>query len=164
MSELNKEMVIAMVLNYEGFGRTHRGDVWAELLGIAQDRFAYYMCEKGLTIEELYEIKGVTYREPKRGRRMAETRERIEHILLRSGYVPYRLDLTSVPGQPAHRVFVEDQLLGRYFYKEDRLVLNNGEGYYLGALEDCETPLVHDRNGWSWHPEAKRAGFKARLK
>ena len=163
MTKLSDKAIIAMVKEYEGFGQVYSGKEWAEMLDMDLEQFAYYTNEKGLTVKDLYAIKGITYREPKRGRRMAETRKRIEYILLRSGYLPDSLDLTAVNGQPAHRIFVDNELIGRYFYKDDRLVLNNGEGYYLGALEGCEVLLVHGRDGWDWHPEAKQAGFKARL-
>lgn len=157
MAKVDTEKLAARVKQYEGFGRSHRGEQWAKMLDLSMDSFMYYVEEKGLRIEDLYDLKSIVYKEPKKGAKMEETRSRVEYILEISGYTDYELEVFATPGQPVHQIMIEGEPVGRYFYKEGRLVLTNKEGMTLTKLEAHEVKLVQGQNGWEWHPETRAA-------
>lgn len=47
-------------LKYPGFGEEHTGAEWARLLNLPRNSLWRYL-KKGLTIEEVAEIRGITY-------------------------------------------------------------------------------------------------------
>lgn len=149
-------------MEFEGFGKVHTGEEWAFMLDLPLDRFAYYTGEKGLTVADLYTIKGIPYSDLKnrRGYQIEKTRRRIESILAQSGYSTARVDILTAPGQAAHRIVVNGEQIGKYFYREDRLVLSNKEGFFLGKIADHEIKIMYGANGWEWHPKTKLIGFK----
>lgn len=141
----------------EAFGHNHTTEEWAKMLKLPDDDFRYYTADKGLTIEELYALRGFTYKEPKKGARMVEAWERLRPIFDRSGYDPDKLTVEYKLGAPVHVIKFDGSTVGRYFYKEARLVLAGGEGIFLDRLEP-EKVKVQNRGGvWVWHPVTRDA-------
>ena len=157
MGKTDMKKLAARYKEYEGFGRVHNGETWAKMLNLSMNLFLYYTEEKGLTIEELYELRGIVYKESRKGTRMEETRETMERLLKQSGYPDIGVEVFRIPGQLAHKVTWNGEVIGKYFYKEGRLVLTNGEGIHLLNLLEYETMLVRTKGGWVWHPETKQA-------
>ena len=50
---------------FEGFGEEHTGAEWAKLLGIPRNTLWRYLFRRGLTIEEVAELRGIEYRPQK---------------------------------------------------------------------------------------------------
>lgn len=46
---------------FKGFGEEHTESEWAKLLGIARNTMWRYLFQRGLTIEEVAELRGVEY-------------------------------------------------------------------------------------------------------
>ena len=55
------ERLIRRHQKFEGFGEKHTGAKWAKLLGIPRNTLWRYLFQRGLTIEEVAELRGIEY-------------------------------------------------------------------------------------------------------
>jgi cupin superfamily acireductone dioxygenase involved in methionine salvage len=149
---------------YEGFGRYHTADEWAQMLDMSVELFQYCTEDKDLTVEELYQIKGIEYKELKRGRYIEKARALFEFIFMQSGFLNIdELELQSKPGSPAYNVMYEGELVGKYYYKEARFVLA-GEGFMLNKLDPETVKIQRDGDVWQWHPDTRGSWLRQMFK
>lgn len=144
---------------YEGFGKKFPAAEWAKRLNLSVSAFYFYANVKGLTVEELFALRGISYYDTKaRGRHMQATHDLMVDILCRSGFFDTApLRVASMPSRAYHIIWYKDERLGEYFYHENRLVLSNGEGLLLDRL-DPETVRIIRRDAlWAPHPDLKKA-------
>jgi len=59
MGNLNKKNLEARHRKFEGFGQAHSVPKWAELAGIPRNSMWRYLTQYGLTVEEVYELRGI---------------------------------------------------------------------------------------------------------
>lgn len=146
----------------EGFGVAQTVKYWREDLGIGLELFNYLTRVEGLTIESIYETLKRTYQspeenKPKGGARMRESLGRLKPIFSGSGYDPELLTVEYRPGAPVHTVKFNGCTVGRYYYKECRLVMLTGEGVFLDRLEPEKIKVQNYHGGWVWHPDTRAA-------
>lgn len=142
----------------QAFGRVYTAEQWAKLLGMSFNLFRYLYKDHGKTVEELYKLQGVVFSEPKRGAKKQETLRRMAIILHQSGYENLTdLDVERIPGSQSHRVILGGSIIGRYFYNEGRLVLENGEGVRITDMEEGEPKIQRVGGVWRLHPDTKLA-------
>lgn len=151
------ETVAPQSRRFGAFGKQYTAQEWSRMLDMPLNLFLYYVEDKELTVEELYQLRGIKYREPKKGAKMYETRERIEFILRASGYTDLEsLGVKAVTGSPIHTITLDGAQVGRYYYKQGRLVLSNGEGVFLNKMGAHEVKVQRVGNLWEWHPETRK--------
>lgn len=148
---------------------------WAEQIQMTAVDVAYYLEVKGLTIEDLFRIKGRkpkikgAERKPRVSAEMVRTRERIGVLLENSGYIgPNELESIEVRRSGTHThhaITFRGKPLGIYNYKTGGLVLSGGEGFPLWALEWEEAKIQIEQDGrWCIHPDTKKILFASHIK
>ena len=154
----------------DGFGYTYTVSEWANLLDLSMDVFKYYTEEKGLTVEDLYEIRGFNFvpkkpkqRKPRQGARMEETKLRMYLLLLDSGYLldegQDQITVKPLDNNGNHFVAVGRRAFGTYNYREGTLKMKTGNGIPLRELdkEGLTATVIQTRDGgWDIHPDTQR--------
>lgn len=158
----------------EAFGVKCSSCEWAEFLKMDRSELLYYVCEKGLTIEDLYKIKGRKYngpkpRKPRVSAKMKETQERMGILLEVSGYID-RNDLDDIVikkigTHTLHGIEFRGQDFGVYDYRNGGLRLNSGQGLPLWKLdwEDAKVQL-NEEGLWDIHRDTKEILFSRIVK
>lgn len=160
---------------HPGFGMEKTSAEWAALSGLHKNTMRRYLFEYGMTVEEVYALRGIAppgagtpeptkktarSRKPRRGTKLEETRQEIYTILVASGYIGPDEGIETVwaeyAGSQAHRVYFKEGPLGTYKYITKELKLIGGEGVPLWAgLEDVR--IVRNEYGlWELHPDTRQ--------
>lgn len=161
MTELQSRKAEEKARTHKAFGEERTGQEWAKQIGISFGDFFYYVTAKNMTIEEIYDHLGIAHKKRERGRYMQHTRDTIETLLLSSGYIELEgLKIEPFPGRPVHRIFLDGDPVGQFHYKEDRLVLTSGEGFYMADFGDEDVLIVKRGSVWEWHEDTRRAARK----
>jgi hypothetical protein len=154
-------------MKIQGYGVQLLSSEWADLLGIECGELLYYVEKKGLTIEELYKLRGRTFkasktkRKPRVSEQMKNTQSRIGLLLEASGYIERNsledIEVRRVGTHSDHAVSFRGALLGVYNYKTGGLCLSSGEGLPLWDF-DWEDAKVWQRPDGMWevHADTKR--------
>lgn len=147
-------------MKIKGYGVELSTSEWAERLGLNASDVSYYVDQKGLTIEELFTLRGSKYkpprpRKPREGKKMLETKERIGILLEVSGFIDRNdtegIDVRWVSPGTWHSVHFNGQPLGAYNYKTGVLRLSGGQSIPLWELDWEEAKVVQDEEGL-FHP------------
>lgn len=146
---------------YKGFEEELTAAEWAKKLNMDADLFLYSVETCRLNVEELYRIRGAKYEAPKtkgpgKEKHMNDARRWAELILAPSGCMavddidnPETLELVVVPGSPSYVVRLHGETVGRFFYKERRMVIAD-EGVPLDKIDLDDLAAVKTPDGWRW--------------
>lgn len=138
---------------------------WADRLGLEPQELMHYI-HKGLTVEELFTLRGPKYkppkpRKPRESKQMVATKERMAILLEMSGIADRNdtegLEVERLGTGTNHAVHYKGELVGVYNYKTGRLRLSDGQGIPLGDMEWEDAKIVRNDDGkWSPHSDTHR--------
>lgn len=161
-------------MKIKGYGVELSTREWADRLGLNAFDVVYYVEHKGLTIEELFALRGAKYepprpRKPREGKKMLETKERMGLLLEMSGFIDRNdtegIDVRWLESGRRHSVHFNGQHLGDYNYKTGVLRLSDGQGIPLWELDWEEAKVVQDEDGiFHPHPDTHIAVVDIALK
>lgn len=147
----------------EGFGTERTAAEWAGLLDMRLSLFLYCTKTEGMTVERLYEFRGLKYKPPKKRKpreseAMLRTKERMRILLTMSGYSDDKtldsIEVRRVGNNGTHAISCMGELLGLYAYRSGRLKLSGGQGLPLFELEWEDARIRQNKDGlWEPHPD-----------
>lgn len=149
----------------KGYGTELPSSEWAEMLKMPAHEVMWYVEQKGLTIEDLFKLRGIKPKEPKKRKpresaQMVVTKERFGLLLEVSGYIGENetegILVQRVGTNTSHLVSYQGSIIGVYNYKTGGLRLSGGESFPLRKLDWEEAKIVQGANGqWHLHPDTK---------
>lgn len=142
----------------QAFGKVYMAEQWAKMLNMSFNLFTYLHKDCRKTVEEIYQLQGIEFSAPKRGARMQDTLRQMSVVMIQSGYKDLtQLDAERIPGSPSHRITMNGEIVGRYFYNDGRLVMENGEGVRITDMGEGEPRVQRVGGVWRLHPDTKLA-------
>lgn len=148
-------------MKIKGYGVELFATEWANLLGMQTTDFLYYVDNKGLTIEELFDLRGPKYkpprpRKPRESKQMTATRDRINYLLKVSQIAEGIEVLKAEAGTTLHILKYQGEPFGEYNYKTGALRLSGGEWIPLQKLRREDAKVERGEDGlWYAHRDTR---------